>query len=62
MKKMAFLLLISFVSYCFFCLACNMVPENKHICVNKGIIHLLTLSGELGLVSNHLQNSLFERD
>ncbi len=26
----------------FFCLACNMVPENWHICVNKGITYLLT--------------------
>ncbi len=27
----------------FFCLACNMVPENWHICVNKGITYLLLL-------------------
>ncbi len=26
----------------FFCLACNMVPENWHICVNKGLTYLLT--------------------
>ncbi len=24
------------------CLACNMVPDNWHICVNKGITYLLT--------------------
>ncbi len=35
--------LISFVFKCFFfCLVCNMVPENWHICVNKGIPYLLT--------------------
>ncbi len=30
--------------FCFlmflFCLACNMVPENWHICVNKGVTYL----------------------
>ncbi len=24
----------------FFCLACSVVPENWHICVNKGITYL----------------------
>ncbi len=28
--------------YNFFCLACNIVPENWHICVNKGITYLLS--------------------
>ncbi len=30
------------ISACFlilFCLACNSVPENWHICVNKGFIY-----------------------
>ncbi len=33
------------ISACFlmlFCLACNAVPDNWHICVNNGLIYLLT--------------------
>ncbi len=41
MKKMA-----AQVNFClplnvFFCLACNTVSENWHICVNKGLTYLL---------------------
>ncbi len=44
MKKMA-----AHVNFCLFlnvfgCLACNMVPENKHICVNKGRTYLLIVN------------------
>ncbi len=39
MKKMAAQVnLFCFLMF-FFCLACNMVPENWHICVNKGITY-----------------------
>ncbi len=42
MKKMAAQVnLFCFLMF-FSCLACSMVPENWHICVNKGITYLLT--------------------
>ncbi len=45
----------------FFCLACNIVPENWHICVNKGIIYLLTLSSDssLGISQDHCSASTY---
>ncbi len=33
-----------------FCLVCNMVPENWHICVNKGLTCLLTKTHSLFLI------------
>ncbi len=41
---------LKLISACFlmlFCLACNSVPENWHICVNKGLNYLLTWTTHL---------------
>ncbi len=40
MKKMAAQVNFFCFLMFFFCLDCKMVPENQHICVNKGITYL----------------------